>query len=359
MRKQLTLFITFFSFLFLTDVSNAGEEYVIGSLIPLTGLAAEFGEYNKMACDLYVELYNKNPKNKIKIRHIYEDTRSNPKDGINAINAMLLKKKPLAILNELTTISLAVAPITDKEKIIMIAISANPKLTQLYNYTFRNYPDPVRLAEETIKAFFSNYKERNFAIVYANDESGLGAREIFCKKLKELGGKLLAEDSFDKSGLDFRPQLIKILNTKPEVVYLVGYGKPLGILIKQIRELGYKGKLLGGPEVAFNDVLSVAGRAADGFLYMDVSFDSESPRVRNFIKNFERRFKREPSLVSAVVYDAWGLLMYAVEHAGTSEPDAVKRELLNIKEFRGITGRLSITKNRDITHSLVLKEIKK
>ena len=51
--------------------------------------------------------------------------------------------------------------------------------------------------------------------------------------------------------------------------------------------------------------------------------------------------------------------MHAVEQAGTSEPEAVKKELLNIKEFMGITGKLSITKGRDISHTLVLKEIKK
>jgi len=357
MGKRLILIVILL--LISSCASKVDEEYVIGSLIPLTGPAAEFGEYNKMACDLYVELYNKDPKNKKKIRHIYEDTKTNPKDGINAINAMLLRNKPLAILNELTSVSLAVAPVTDKEKIIMIAIAGSSKLTQEYDYTFRNYPDPVRLAEETIKAFFSNYNERSFAIVYANDEFGLGSRDTFTKKLEELGGRLLAEDSFDKSRLDFRSQLIKIINNNPEVVYLVGFGKPLGMLIKQIRELGYKGKLLGGPEAGFKDVRTVAGDAVDGLLYLDVSFDSTSPMVKEFIGEFKKKFNKEPSLVSAVVYDAWDMLMHAVEQAGTSEPEAVKKELLNIKEFMGITGKLSITKGRDISHTLVLKEIKK
>lgn len=357
MGKRLVLFIILF--LFFTEISHANEEFVIGSLIPLTGTAAEFGGYNKMACDLYVEYYNKNPKNTSKIRHIFEDTKSNPKDSMNAIHAILLKEKPLAILNELSSASLPVAPITDKEKIIMIAISGNPKLTQSYQYTFRNYPDPDRLASATIKAFFSHYPERSFAILYINDEFGLGLKETFIRKLKELGGKLLVEDSFDKTSLDFKPQLIKIINAKPEVVYCIGYSKALGILIKQIRELGYRGKLLGGPEVAFNDVLSIAGPAANGFIYMDIGYNpkSKNPRVKNFIKKFKKKFEREPTLVSAVVYDAWNLLVYAVRHSKTLAPDDIKNELLKIKGFNGVTGKLSITQERDIVHFLILKEL--
>jgi branched-chain amino acid transport system substrate-binding protein len=86
---------------------------------------------------------------------------------------------------------------------------------------------------------------KDIAVLYINDDLGDGLRKTFVSSFSEFDGKVSAIETFEKEGSNFRPQIIKIINKKPEAIFLAGYGRALGILIKQIREIGYKGLLLG------------------------------------------------------------------------------------------------------------------
>jgi len=65
------------------------------------------------------------------------------------------------------------------------------------------------------------------------------------QKFQEYGGVISAVESFEKDGADFRSSITKILQANPQAVYVYGYGKSNGLIVKQLRESGYSKYIWG------------------------------------------------------------------------------------------------------------------
>jgi len=336
----------------------APKETVIASIIPLTGPAAEFGGYNLKACELFAEEYNKShPKHRI--RHLFQDSKSTPKDGINAANALFFSDNPIALQVQLSAVSVAVAPVAQEKSSLLFCIAGTAKGKELSRFAFRNYPDPILTTKQTAKLLIPSQPSTRVAILRVNDEFGISVGAAFTEQLKESNIPLVADESFEKTSTDFRAPVTKILASRPTIVYVVGFGNPLGRVISQLRELGFKGDILGGPEVAFTDVLSIAKEAAEGVKYLDLAFDvtNITEPTKTFVNKYRERYQQDPTAVSAVVYDGWSLLISAIDKANSRDPEKIKTELFNIKDFAGVCGNLTISSERDVVYPLTARII--
>ena len=337
----------------------ANEDLIIASIIPLTGPAAEFGEYNREASEMFVDPYNrKNPDGR-QIRHTFQDSESTGKGGINAIRAIFAISEPKAVQVQLSSVSMAVAPVAAEKGVPLFTIAGSGGPKQLHKYAYRNYPDPTVTARATANAFLSERPDARVGLLRINDEFGMAVGKAFQNRLSEIGALLVSDETYEKSGTDFRAQVTKVLASKPEIVYLVGFGNPLGRLIVQLRELGFKGQILGGPEIAFADVLATAKEAAEGVRFIDLAYDANASvePTRSFVQEYESRYERTPTAVAAVVYDGWSLLLRAFDEAGSTNPLHVTTALNSATTFRGVCGSLSINSDRDVIYPLTRKVI--
>jgi branched-chain amino acid transport system substrate-binding protein len=342
------------------DSSSAKNEITIASIIPLTGPGGEFGSYNLQASELFVEEYNKRHEGQIRLRHVFQDSKSLAKDGVNAAQTIFLTEHPFALQVQLSAVSMAVAPVAKEKKVVLFTIAGAGGPKDVYEFAFRNYPDPVLTARETASIFLKDNADARVAILRINDDFGLAVGAAFSDRLKQMDVPLVADEAFEKTGTDFRAEVTKILFGKPNVVYLVGFGNPVGRIIAQLRQLGFKGEILGGPEIAFADVLGAAKDAAEGVRYLDLAFDPTSTEepTRSFVERYKARYGKLPSAVSAVVYDGWSLLLHAVERAGSTEPSQIAGELTKVSSFSGVCGTLSSDSGRDVVYPLVPRIIR-
>lgn len=343
------------------DAPTDGQrELVIASIIPLTGAGAEFGGYNREAVELFVEDYNKAIKGGRKVRHVFQDSKSTPRDGVGAAQAILLGEKPAAMQVQLSGVSMAVAPVAAENDLLLFTIAGTGGPKDACKSAFRNYPAPELTAEETARVFLDRKNDAKVAILRMNDEFGLSVAKAFRAKLDQMKVGVVADETFEKAATDFRAPVTKILGASPTVVYLVGFGNPMGRIIVQLHELGYKGEILGGPEIAFADVLGVAKQAAEGVKYLDLAFtaDSKSEPTQEFVSRYREKYGRAPTAVSAVVYDGWSLILSAIDKAGTSRTEVVARSLTLVTNYPGVCGSLSVSDNRDVVYPLAPKQIR-
>ena len=334
------------------------EVYKIGAILPLTGPGAVFGEEDKRGIILAVEDINsKGGINGKKIEVIFEDSKTDPKEAVTIFNKFLAFSIPPVILSELSSVGMALKPLIEENKIVMFIIAAHPDLTKEGGYVFRMLPTASNQTERLARLASEELKLKNIAILYINDDLGDALRKSFINSFKNLKGRIRAVEAFDKEGVDFRPQITKIIAKKPQAIFVAGYGKALGIVIKQIREMGYEGLLLGTPEIPFPEVLSIAGKAAEEAIIIDVLIDENNPKVKKFIEKFKRRFKKEPTLAAYLAYDMLQMVAVAIKKKGyTSE--GIREGLLSIRRFPGLTGRLDVLSNGDVNFRLGLKVIK-
>jgi len=325
-----------------------------GLIVPLTGSAAEFGIHEQNAALILRDELKESDG--VQIELAIEDSKGEPTTGLSAFRKILSTQPPVGVYTELSSVSLAIAPVAQENRTIMISVAANPALTKSNSYAFRNFPDANRQAVQMAAETVSSLGIKRVAIFHVLDDFGESMKEAYGAEVASLGGKVVANESFPPDGTDLKAQAAKLIAARPEAIYVVGYGQPLGTALRQLREQGFEGRLLSGLEVAFEDVLTSARGAANDVIYLDVGFDpySDDPKVAAFVKTYETRFNKTPSMVAALAYDGLTLLAEAVAAVG-SDPDRLRDHLMGVSGHPGLCGEIHITEDRDIITPLVMK----
>jgi len=337
------------------------DEIRIGAILPLTGDGAKYGGAARKAIDLVMSEVNDNGglRGK-KIQVIYEDTKGTGKDGVSAIQKLITVDEVSAVIGGLfSSVTLAVAPLAEKNQVVLLSpTSSAPKITDAGDYIFRNCASDVFEGKVMADAAVKELGVRKVAILYINNDYGVGIADIFKKTFLVHGGHIVAEEAFSQSATDFRTQLTKIANLQPDGIYIVGY-KELGHLLKQAHELGIKTQFMSTVMFEDPDILSVAGKAADGVIYSARAYDpdSDEPHIKEFVTSFKHRYEEEPDIFAAYAYDAARILVQAMNEKEPSA-DAIKQSIYAIKNFPGVTGSTSFDDNGDVIQPAYLKTVK-
>lgn len=333
----------------------------IGVLSPLSGPAALYGEMMKKGVDLAIdELNSKGGINGKNISVIYEDDQIDPKQGVAAFQKLITIEKVPAVIGPMgSSVVLAVAPIANQQKVVILSPTASaPDITNAGDYVFRNTPSDVYEGKETAKFAYNSLNLRKIAILYINNDYGVGLKDIFKNNFEQSGGIVTAMESFDPNSNDFRTQLSKIKETAPEAIYMIAYKESIQIL-KQITELGLDVKVLSVTPFQDPEVIEKAKGSAEGVIYAFVGYDPESKRkeVQDFNQAFRNKYGIDPDPSAAASYDAAKLIAFAIEKGGYSG-EGIKNALYDIKDFSGVSGITSFDVNGDVVKPVEFRIIK-
>ncbi|WP_320045991.1 ABC transporter substrate-binding protein [uncultured Ilyobacter sp.] len=333
----------------------------IGSILPLTGDIATFGESSKNGLLILQDEVNEaGGINGKKIEFLFEDDENKPASSASVAQKLINNDKVVAIIGSISSkCSIAVGPIATQSKIPMITpTSTNPKVTtQGGEYVFRAcFIDPF---QGKILAKFSaeDLKVKKAAILYdvANDYSK-GLAEFFQKGFEEAGGEVVAVETYNTGDSDFNAQLTKISALKPEVLLLPDYYNTVGLIAKQARSTGIDAIFLGGDGWDSPDLFTVGGDAIDGGYFTNhYSPEDTSPEVVAFKEAYEKRFNSVPSAFSALSYDAGKILVAAIEKTGSTDGEKIK-EALKATDITAVSGRVKYDEDRNpIKGAVILK----
>lgn len=330
------------------------DEIKIGVILPLTGPAASHGEDILSGLNLAINEINKeNIFNNKKIKLIVEDNKSNPKDSVSALKKMVnVNKLPVIIGPVASGNMLAMAPIAEKSKVVLISPAASsPKISSAGDYIFRNSLLASQQGVKMANYCFKKLDKKQVAILYINDETGLGYKNSFKTKYISLGGKIIFESNYDKKGTDFRTELIKLKKINPEVVYVPSIPQTLGYILRQAKELGIKSIFLANYGAEGESLLTIAQDAAEGIYYTSI------PISKDFIEKFMKVYKRKPTIGAPLGYDTLKIVVQSIKKNGYS-PDNIKYGLHRINNFNGATGKISFNKNGDANKEIIIKTVK-
>ena len=207
----------------------ASDKIVIGHVGSMTGSEATFGSSTDNAIKLAIAEQNK--KGGVKGKQLVLKTLDDggkPEEAAVAATRLVTQDKAAVLLGEVASSrSLAMAPIADSNQVPMITpTSTNPRVTKdgpkTRPYVFRAcFIDPF---QGTVMAKFATEKKITKVAVFrdvGNDYS-VGLADFFTKKFLELGGKIVADESYKAGDQDFKSQLTSIKNKKPQGIYVPG-----------------------------------------------------------------------------------------------------------------------------------------
>jgi len=336
--------------LFSTTPLHAAKPILIGAIFSQTGIAAVHNEPLISMVQLAVEDINLSGGiNGRPIQLVLLDNQSTPIGSTIAAEEAIRLGVTAVIGAHWSSHSLAMAPILQKAGIPMISPgSTNPNVTLVGSYIFRAcFLDSfqgkamARFAHEELNA-------KTAAILRNIDEQySVTLAEFFKESFSDLGGKVLFDSGYRGKAVDFANLIVKIKNCTPDVVYLPGYTRDSGLIIKQARSMGVKTTFLGGD--AWDEIERYAGDNIEGS-YQSAPWHPDVPFPESKIlqKLYKRKYHKPISNMSApLAYDAVHLLANAIVKAGTTNRKAIRDALAETVGFHGATGIITFDKNGD------------
>jgi len=357
-----SLFCILFGFTAITSL--CAQDIVIGEFASLTGSEATFGINSSNGVELAKqEINNAGGVLGRKIKTVIEDDQSKPGQPSSAVKKLIASDKAIAIVGEIASSrSLEAAPICQEAKIPMVSPgSTNPRVTEVGDYIFRVcFIDPF---QGTVMAKFAldNLKAKKVAILtdVRNDYS-VGLTKYFKEYFTSHGGQVAVERSFSGGGTDkdFRAQLTSIKAAQPDAIFVPGYYTEAGLIAKQARSLGIKVPLMGGDGWDSPKLSEIGGSAMDGcFFSTHFSPQDTNPKVQDFVKKYREKFNAMPDGMAPLGYDAMMILADCIKTAGTTDAAKVREALTNVKDYEGVTGKITIDNKRNANKSAVVLKV--
>jgi branched-chain amino acid transport system substrate-binding protein len=171
----------------------------------------------------------------------------------------------------------------------------------------------------------------------------------FKSRFTELGGTIALEDSYDDKATDFSAQITKIkaLSPQPDFYYVAAMPYNIGPLVKQFRDAGITGPIVGGDGYDTPDLVKVAGSAADNVFFTThalVDATGGTDGIKKFMTDYKAEYGNDPeNAFAALGYDTVNLLVDAIKRAGSTDSAAVKSAIESTKDFPGITGAITFS----------------
>ena len=335
------------------------NDILIGEYSSLTGTTATFGQSTHRGLILAVE--DVNAAGGVlgkKVKLLTEDTQSKPEEAAIAVTKLITRDKVKAIIGEVSSSrSLAAAPICQANGIPMVSnASTNPEVTKKGDYIFRVcYIDPFQ-GEVMAKFTFNSLNLRKVAVLkdIKNDYS-VGLAQFFEETFISLGGQIVANQAYSEGDTDFKAQLTALKAANPEAIIVPGYYTEVALIVKQAREFNMTIPLIGGDGWDSSKLLEIGGEAMNNtFFTTAYTADSPDSLVQKFVTRYRERNNETPDAMAALGYDAGLILFDAIQRAGSVEGAKVRDALAATRDFRGVTGSISIDENRNARKPVVI-----
>jgi branched-chain amino acid transport system substrate-binding protein len=338
-----------------TTTSNTVK---IGVVVPLTGNAGVLGDYTLKGLQLAVD--DQNSKGGLlgkKIELDVQDSKADPKEGVAVVKNMLAANlKPFLVYSIMSGVTMAIKPETEKNNILLMSAVGTDKFLENSRYTIRNYVSATTIGQNLAPYVKDTMQAKTLLVFYSNNEYGQSVKDAV-KKFGEQGGLSVTTEPYEETSQDYKSLIAAKVNKGIECIYVAGVGKGLGTMIKQIRESGYTGKLVGDQLITFPDVINVAGDALKGMPYLDFAFDvsSNDAATKSFVDSFKGKFHTDPQNFSVITYDGAKLLFSAIESNQTIDAAKLVEALNGTKSYAGVFGPVSVT-DRNVNFTFNFKQ---
>lgn len=345
------------------SISAVAENIKVGLISSLSGPVAVYGQTTYNGIKLAVEQLNAaGGINGNKIELIVEDDKGDPAEAVTAAKRLISEKNVVALLGPIiSTTCLAVAPIAQQNGVPMLTpTGTNIKITEAGDYIARTcFIDPF---QGGVMATFGidTLKAKTAVIIKdVNSDYSEGLAEEFVKVFEKKGGKVLDTLAYATNDVDYSSQLTKVKAENPDVIFVPGYYNEVALLVKQARDLQIKATFLGGDGWDNGKLFEVAGTAVTGsFVSSHFSPESQDPMIQNFLKDYIAMFKEDPSVLSALGFDAAGIMIEAMKKSTKISGEEIKNNINSTKDYKGVTGNINIDSNRNAVKSAFVLEAK-
>ena len=298
----------------------------IGYSGPLSGGAALYGKNVLSGMEMAIKEINEAglevAGQKVKLEVVALDDKYNPSETAINTQRLVQEHKAAAVLVPHSGGSFAVQAINEQQKVLLLSYTSVPQITEKGNkLTLRIPPEFTSYIKPFVSHAMGKYG-KNVAVANADHDYAKAWTAAFKPAWEAAGGKVVAENpmSYNRA-TDFYSGVSRVLASKPDVLFIGGASEPTGLVVKQARELGFKGGFMIIDQAKIDEIAKITGGLGplEGAVGVLPVVDDQKPAAKDFVARY-RKFAngRDPGTEAMFNYTAVHVTVDAMKLAGTT-----------------------------------------
>ncbi len=342
-----------------------GEPIPICVAVAQTSNVALLGQEEVIGAELAEEFFNgRGGVNGRPIDVVIQDTAGDEAGAINAFETCINATQAVGIVGPtLSQQMFAAGPVAERAGVPTLGPSTTAAgIPQIGDYIARVSAPVAVVAPNAVEvALEQDPAIENVAVAYAqNDAFASSETTTFQQAVQERGLNLATVQQFQTTDTDFTAQATNIIGVDPQLVIVSGLAADGGNLVRQLRELGYTGLIVGGNGLNTTNVFPVCGQYCDGIIIAQAySPETEGELNAAFVEAYTSAQDRQPPQFSAQAFTGVQVFVEALtaldDEQGLAELEgdlAGLRTALNeavlAGEYDTVLGPISFTEEGEI-----------
>lgn len=314
---------------------GAQQPIRIGATMSVTGSTATQGVPGRngyLLCQKHV-----NEKGGIlgrKIEFLIYDDTSDGRTGARLYEKLIVEDKVDAVMGPYgSTVTEAVAPVTEKHRKVMIApLAATTSIWEKgRRYIFMVLP-PSELFLAGLIDMASRNGLKTVALIGEDALFPKAALKGAVELAKTKGMQVVIDETYAKGTKDFSAVLARVKAANTDVLGMAASSlNDFIVVARQMRDLDVNVKMFGnsGAVAEFQEALGRAAEFAYGLSAWEPSLPN--PSIKEFVDGYQKEFNRAPSFHAAGAYGSCQIFVEAARRAGSLDSDKLRDELLKLK----------------------------
>lgn len=249
---------------------------------------------------------------------VFQDAAGDENSAINAFQNLINKERVVGIVGPtLSQQAFAADPIAERAKVPVLGPSNTAKgIPQIGDFIARvSAPVAVVAPNAVRQALKLDPKIKRAAVLYAqNDAFSVSETGTFQETAKAQGLTLATVQKFQTTDTDFTTQVTAVLNSDVDLVIISGLAADGGNLVKQLRQLGYKGLIIGGNGLNTSNMFPVCQKLCDGVIIAQAYSPAQGSAANQvFVKDYRAQYKKDPPQFAAQAYTGVQVMVEALK----------------------------------------------
>ncbi|GMV01138.1 MAG: branched-chain amino acid ABC transporter substrate-binding protein [Burkholderiales bacterium] len=326
------------------------QEIKLGVHATLSGAGAVWGQAMLGAAELAADEVNAKgglevAGKKYRVVVTSYDDKYKANDAVTAMNRLINDDKIRFVVGPLgSAAAVAVLPMATDDKVITMTMAFTPKaLGKEFPYSFRPVISSAEFSDPQIAWVVKKLNVKRVGGLFPNDESGQQVGAANAKAYEKVGANFEAREYFERERVDFVPLLTRLFAKNIDTIELNGNAPTTAALIvKQAREMGFKGPIIRTGGDATGEIVKVAGKAAAEGVYVHQTINPADAKVADYIKRFQAKYKSEMNAFSPMFHANVQMLFGAMQQAKTTtDLDKIRDAMASMKDYDTVIGKVS------------------
>lgn len=333
---------------------RGNEEFRIGVIFPMSAGGGASGQSAFNALQMCANEWNE--KGGVLGRKIVfdlQDSEADPKKGLSIATGMVaFNNKPDLIVSAISGVTLNVQSITEKKKVILMGIiGADAFINEKNQYSLRNFITSDITCNAIVNIVKEKYSGKRFNVAYCNTELGKNFSDVMSKIASANGVAISQLFSFEEKETDYKNLISKHSFSEDDIVYVIGVDRPLGVFVRQLRQYGFKGTIIGDINLINSSCVDMIGEYMTNMCYIDVKKKDDS--VNN---KFKEKYGHDMDVLATYCYNGLDLLMSFITEKGNDDNTFIM-DNINGYLYDGKIGQIKV-KGDELIYEHELIEIK-